>query len=215
MPNERSLAFTLMTLTASDLSPRQQEILDAARQLFSRQGYPAATMRDLARQLGLQPASLYSHYGAKEDMLWEIARRCADEFEAEVAVLADDAAPAPLRLARMIGAHLEVMVRNLDAAAIFLHEWIHLGEPHRSIYAARLRAYEAGFECVIAQGVAEGSFRPVHPRLIAHTLLAALNGIRHSYKSGQDLPPDLVQQQLTQWLLHGLAAGLPTPTPDR
>lgn len=52
------------------LTPGRQRVLAAALEMFSERGFAATSMRDLAEQLGMQNASLYSHYrGGKDDLL--------------------------------------------------------------------------------------------------------------------------------------------------
>lgn len=50
----------------------RDRIIDAAIALFAEQGYQAISMRDLARQVGLNPGSLYSHIESKQELLYEI-----------------------------------------------------------------------------------------------------------------------------------------------
>jgi AcrR family transcriptional regulator len=47
----------------------RQRVLDGALQLFSERGYADTSMRDIADLLGLQNASLYSHYRSKDEIL--------------------------------------------------------------------------------------------------------------------------------------------------
>ena len=63
---------------------RKEQIYHTARSLFSERGYPATTVRDIARELNLQAGSLYAHIESKEDVLWEIVNRAAGQFLAAV-----------------------------------------------------------------------------------------------------------------------------------
>lgn len=47
----------------------RRRVLDGALQLFSERGYADTSMRDIARLLGLQNGSLYSHYRSKDELL--------------------------------------------------------------------------------------------------------------------------------------------------
>lgn len=51
----------------------RDKIRDAALRLIDRDGLAALSMRSLAAELGVQAASLYSHYGGKEQVLDAIA----------------------------------------------------------------------------------------------------------------------------------------------
>ncbi|GAA4883952.1 helix-turn-helix domain-containing protein [Kitasatospora terrestris] len=52
----------------SDLSPRE-EVLAAAAELFTRDGYAATTTRAVAEKAGMRQASLYHWFAGKEDIL--------------------------------------------------------------------------------------------------------------------------------------------------
>ena len=111
------------------LSERKQQILHAARDLFSHKGYGAASMRDLAKAMDIKPASLYSHYDSKEDILWEIAIRAKEAFFQKVLPLAEREGDIEERLRSMLQAHVGVIIDNINASAIFFGEWKHLSDP--------------------------------------------------------------------------------------
>src|SRR6266700_5365993 len=50
----------------------RESILAAAVQLFAEYGYHAAPLRDIARIVGIQAASIYHHYPNKQSLLIEI-----------------------------------------------------------------------------------------------------------------------------------------------
>nr|WP_246253939.1 helix-turn-helix domain-containing protein [Comamonas jiangduensis] len=52
-----------------------QHILDAALAEFSRQGYNAARMEDIARSAGLSKGGLYAHFPSKESLLQQLLAR--------------------------------------------------------------------------------------------------------------------------------------------
>jgi TetR/AcrR family transcriptional regulator, cholesterol catabolism regulator len=59
------------------IDTRRRQIEVAASELFRSQGYAATSVRDIARALDLQGASLYSHVASKEDVLFAIVDRGA------------------------------------------------------------------------------------------------------------------------------------------
>ena len=61
---------------------RRQAIEDVASDLFREHGYAGTSIRDIARALSVQGASLYAHVTSKEDVLWAIVDRAAARFEA-------------------------------------------------------------------------------------------------------------------------------------
>ena len=54
---------------------RRREIEDAASSLFREHGYSGTSVRDIARAVDIQGASLYAHVASKQDVLWAIVER--------------------------------------------------------------------------------------------------------------------------------------------
>ena len=58
----------------------KQEILDAALDLFSTQGYEATSVSQIAGAVGIRKASLYSHFGSKQEILDELVRETLSQY---------------------------------------------------------------------------------------------------------------------------------------
>ena len=59
----------------------KQEILDAALELFSVQGYEATSISQLAEAVGIRKASLYSHYESKQAILDALVQATLEQYE--------------------------------------------------------------------------------------------------------------------------------------
>src|SRR3989442_13001343 len=57
-----------------------ERILRAAIALFRVRGYHGSSMRTLARGLRMEAASLYYHFGSKQDILFAILDRTLDDL---------------------------------------------------------------------------------------------------------------------------------------
>ena len=55
--------------------PTREVILDAAERLFSAHGVDGVAVRDLARELGLTPSSLYNHFPGKQALYEAVLER--------------------------------------------------------------------------------------------------------------------------------------------
>ena len=192
----------MSTRTPTDI--RKEQIVSTAQSLFSRHGYHATTMRDIAGALNLQGGSLYAHISAKEDLLWEIVNRAADEFHAAVAPPAAAPGTAAARLRAMIHAHVGVVTRNLENATVFFDEWRFLGEERRIAVAARRDAYEGYFRQVIAQGIAAGEFPGADSRMGALLVLSAGNWLYQWFRPAGPLTADEVADRFADMIIAGL-----------
>lgn len=188
---------------------RRQAIEDVASDLFRERGYAGTSIRDIARALSVQGASLYAHVTSKEDVLWAIVERAASRFEAAADLAERDADarrpgdPAEA-IAALVRAHVEVLAADVDEAGVFVNEWRALGQEHRAAILARRDAYEARFRRRIEDGIAVGAFAMTDPAIASTTLLAALNGIAAWYDPEGRLPAGRIADHLVDLTLRML-----------
>lgn len=57
------------------------QILDAALELFSKKGFEATSIAEIADAVGLKKASLYSHFTSKQDILDSLTQIAISEYE--------------------------------------------------------------------------------------------------------------------------------------
>jgi len=175
-----------------------------AETLFSQKGYLATSVRDLATALNIEAASLYSHVKSKEDLLWAIADRSANEFFERVKPISDKDMETKSKLTAMIIAHVQVITDNLEASAVFFREWRHLSEPRLSEYAAKRSDYERMFRKTVRDGLEEGIFKTYDDGFSTRTILSAINWTHTWYRPDGDLTPTQIGENLANFLLNGL-----------
>ena len=192
---------------AIEAGGRRREIDTVAGELFHANGYAATSVRDIARALDMQGASLYAHVTSKEDLLWSIVERAASAFEtAADAALAESAAgDAVDRLAALVEAHVEVVTDDPERASVFVTEWRHLSPPRREAIAGRRDAYEARLRELIVDGISLGAFRATDPALAATFILTALNGIAAWYRPDGRLGADRIADHYVDLALRSLS----------
>jgi TetR/AcrR family transcriptional regulator, cholesterol catabolism regulator len=185
---------------------RRREIDEVASELFHANGYAATSVRDIAKALDIQGASLYAHVASKEDVLWSIVDGAATAFETKAdEAVADTATSDPVeRLAALVEAHVDVVTADPERASVFVTEWRHLSAERRAAIASRRDAYEARFRAVIDDGTAVGAFRPTDTALAATFILTALNGIATWYRPGGRLSADRIADNYIDLALRSL-----------
>jgi len=174
---------------------RRRAIEDVASALFRERGYAATSVRDIARALDIQGASLYSHVTSKADVLWTIVDRAATRFEeaGEAALAALPAsAGAPERIRAVARAHVLVVTSDPELASVFVHEWRHLEGDRRAAILQRRDRYETRLRALIGEGMASGDLLPTDPAVAATFVLGALNGVVAWYRPDGRLPADRI-----------------------
>ena len=190
---------------------RRREIEDAASSLFRTHGYAGTSVRDIARALDIQGASLYAHVTSKQDVLWSIVERTASRFEAaaDAAMTGTGAVPVvgpASRLAALVRGHIAVVTDDLERASVFVHEWRSLDGDRRAQMARRRDAYEARFRGVIREGIDAGIFAPVDPVATAAFLLTALNGLVTWYRADGAITPAAIADAYADLALRSVLA---------
>ncbi len=190
---------------------RRRQIELVASGLFREQGYAGTSVRDIARGLAIQGASLYAHVASKEDVLWAIVRQSADRFEqaADAAEAATAGQPVRERLAALVAAHVTVLTDDVGRASVFVREWRSLLPAHRALIAARRDAYEERWRRLIAEGGQSGELAAADPPLAAAYLLTALNGIATWYRPGGPLSARAISAEFVDLSLRALSPVVP------
>lgn len=190
---------------AAELEGPREAILRVATGLFGERGFPATSMRDIAREVGILAGSLYAHIDGKESLLLEIIEQGIAEYidEATQALAGTDGSDARLRA--LIRAHLDVVARGPRTTKIVFHQWRYLGEQNRSHVRKRRDEYEELFVEVVQAGVDDGSFAAdLEVRTAVRSILGALNWTPEWLRADGADPIDVVAQRLADTLVLGL-----------
>ncbi|MGZ5242876.1 MAG: TetR/AcrR family transcriptional regulator [Bacteroidia bacterium] len=183
---------------------RKEHIQKTAQSLFRQKGYSATSMRNLASEVGIEPASIYSHIKGKEEILHSICFGMAETFFAKQNHIAQENISAKEKLEKAIVAHIEIITSNIDAAAVFFHDWRHLSEPALKEFKKLRHDYENIFRNIINKGIEERVFRTVDVNFTVLTIFSAMNWTYDWYKPESGMKAEEIGKQLSNILLNGL-----------
>ena len=146
------------------LAPRQregasarEEILDAAAELFSVQGYTATSTRAIAESVGIRQASLYYHFSSKEQILAELLVGTVLPSLDVAAVLADSPQTAPARIWALAAFDARLLSSGRwNLGALYLLP--ELRSANLAPFYTERQRLRAGYGALIDEGVTHGSF---------------------------------------------------------
>jgi AcrR family transcriptional regulator len=182
---------------------RKENVLEAALGLFSQKGYHGTTVRDIAQESGMLSGSLYAHVASKEEILFELVMRAADQFTEALNPIADGPGTASEKLRLAMVAHIRVVAGSLEAATVFLHEWKALSPERGALILERRRQVDQLFARIIAEGISSGEFRDLNPRFARLLVLSACNWLYAWYDPEGPLQPEEIAEQFSHLLLRG------------
>jgi len=165
-----------MTAGAPPQRPRDAEVLAAAANVFSRRGYAAATVQDVADELGILKGSLYYYTRTKKDLLFRLLSAVHDDVDALLEAVAAIEGLTPLeRLSEYVRRQAAYNLRNLVRITIYYHDLDQLGDGRRREMLRRRRQHEDFVTGLIedAQSGAEIDGAG-DPRLLARTVFAVI-----------------------------------------
>ena len=194
-----------------ETQPRKTQIARTAEQLFSKRGYHATTMREIAAALNLEGGSLYGHISGKYELLYTIVLDASDQFRSAAReVLNMDITP-PEQLRLLMRQHVAIVAGGLDRAVVYHHEWRHLTDEHLAVLKTHRDEYEQAFRKIIQAGVAEGSFVVEDERLASISILSLLNWTYQWFQTGGPLDATKLADYFYKTIMLGLS---PRPTGD-
>lgn len=202
-------------------APRQardteQAFIQTATELFADQGYKGTSITDLAEPLGLTPASLYYYVPSKQDLLLRVLTSVLTGVLQRLEAVAQSDATSRDKLELAIRNHLDFVLGNPKAVAVFLRERRFLEPPYQEEYQGRIARYDALFTRIIEEGVDSGVFPAVNPSLARLAILGMTNWAVEWYQPGGRFSAAQVTEHMLQLVFHGItgpALALRVPPP--
>jgi len=155
---------------------RRQQILRAATQLFSRQGFDGTTTREIARQAGVNEAIIFRHFTSKEELYWVVV---SEQITVRTECLHRHLRSSA-RTRNALGSVAEILLdkRQGDGAFIrlMLFSALRKGEPSQRFVHDYLSASLDLISDYIRAGTKQGWLREIDPVIAARAFVAMVAG---------------------------------------
>ena len=152
----------------------REALLSAATSIFAESGYEGATVDMIAARAGVNKAMISYHFGGKHGLYNSILDRDFRWALARLSELAIESAGAPAKLARFVAIFGDLHQRRPGLSAMMLREAMSGGSGLDADLFPVLGRIFGAVQSLVAQGVAEGSFREVDPLFMHHTVMGCL-----------------------------------------
>ena len=159
---------------------RRQEIMAAAARVFHRMGLKGASLSAVAKELGVDRATLYYYFSSKEQLFDEIVRVVIEENDRLALRIAESTINPSNKLRELIIALMQSYASNYPLLYIYVREDLAHVSDTRSTWSQHMRHLnrniEKSFIAIIEQGFEDGSLRRIgSARTIAYGILGMLN----------------------------------------
>ena len=152
-------------------------ILDAAVRKFAIAGYDAASVDDICAEAGVSKGAFYHHFPTKQSIFLALMQGWLGLIDMGLAEARGGSVPE--RLVRMTDLLPGVFAAAEDRLPMFLEFWLQASRDEKVWEAliAPYRHYQENFARLIAEGVAEGSLKPVDGQVAAQVIVSLAVGL--------------------------------------
>ncbi len=188
----------LEKLSASRSKSKADEIISVAATLFSKKGYSATSLKEIADQVGLHKTSLFHYFKNKEEILMEVMDKGLREY---VNILGESAIDPNLKVEEKLRIALEkqvsVICKYKDYINVGLNEIKSLSPENREKYNTKRKQYGKRFEKIIQEIQGNNGsplFKGLNFKIVNLGILGMCNWIINWYKEDGPLGPKEISE---------------------
>lgn len=153
----------------------------AALKLFSRRGYAAVSMRQIALEVGVQAGALYSYTPDKQSLLFSLMHDHMTDLLAQWSDYACGATPIE-RLLSFVRCHLNYHLPRGDAVFVAYMELRNLSEANFFSIEALRKRYETALLEIVCAGVEKGDFFVADSKIATMAVIGLLKEVTTWYR---------------------------------
>jgi TetR/AcrR family transcriptional regulator, cholesterol catabolism regulator len=193
---------------------RQKQIVDAAAEIFCRQGYEQTSTQEIAEAVGMLKGSLYHYIASKEDILHAIVSDVHRGTELSIDRVRSLEGTPLMRIRAFVIAHILHNVARLVKMAVFFQDFRSLSEVRQREIVAERDRYDRFFRDLIREGQEAAMICPdIHVDVVGFGILGLSNWIYQWYNPRGPVSPEQLADAYADFVLEGLACDPATHRP--
>ena len=199
--------------TVSPATSTSAAILQEASEQFAKRGFAETSMRDIASSVGVQAASIYSHFSSKEEILWQIIRETTrDLVRLQEAALAEVEGPYE-RLRTFAYVHARYHAERPRQSWIANVHLYSLKPAHFEEVVEERHRYTFSLQLILRAGRRLSLFDVPDISVASHAILQMGIGIAYWYKPNGPLTPEAIGEIYRDLAVRTLSARTSKPAP--
>ncbi|MFH8568499.1 TetR/AcrR family transcriptional regulator [Streptomyces sp. NPDC017993] len=185
---------------------REQQIIDAAIQVFAKRGYHAAAVDEIAELAGISKPMVYLYLDSKEGLFLACLRREAGRLVAAFQAAAGEAHSPELRLRAGLLAFFTFVTEHRGSWVILHRQAAELSPAIAAEVACGRRAVMAEVAGLVQDGVADSAARPAAEEadFVAHALVGAADTLTDWMARHPEESPERITLRLMNMVWVGM-----------
>ena len=197
-------------------SPDYRAIICTAGQaLFAERGFAGTTIREIAKQAGVNSGLLYHYYANKETLYLSLLETAVSEIVVQVEIIAASPDTPEEKIHQIVQAFLAYYQAH-PQSFLLMQRAVNEHSPAAQALAQRwLSRCFTAIDAITTEGVQHGLFRPLPPPLLSFAIEGLLEHGMHIHKLVENISPNLTGASLLDELPNLILTLLRTDTPKR
>jgi AcrR family transcriptional regulator len=186
------------------MSFSRDHILESAAEVFSQKGYNGASMSDIAEAVGLQKATLYHHFGSKQEILAELLDRAMSIVTGNMAQVLQMDRPPDEKLKMAMRSYLQVLCEQPDLSSVLLFEYRSLEKEFYKRHIHNRDMFEKMWRDLVREGIDSGRLHSESVSMTVWALLGVMNWTITWYRPDGKLSAEEISDLFSTLFLDGL-----------
>jgi AcrR family transcriptional regulator len=142
---------------------KSNEIHGVVARLFAYRGYYHTSMREIARELGMNQSSLYHYFTSKEDVLFRLMNDAMDDVLEKLEEICTSDLPAEDKLKKVLHSYIRSYAGDQERLILLVNEMNSLTETNRLILVEKQRQYVQLIKSILKELVDKDKMREIEP----------------------------------------------------
>ena len=180
------------------------KIVDASAKVFREKGYKAATLEDIANEVGMLKGSLYYYIEKKDDLLYAVVERPLNEMTENLKAIVNSSDSPSIKLENALKNHIS----SFEKYQSELFVWISI-EWFKTEFGGEIATvgdeYDHLFRKIVIDGIEKGEFRSdLDPKLMTFAIFGVYNYMQRWYSPDNKYSFDEISKQFNAFVLQGV-----------
>lgn len=183
----------------------RERFIETSLQLFQSRGFKATTMRDIAKALDIEAATLYNYIQSKQSLLDELLFDIANQFHEGLSNIYESSYGPVDQLKAIVDLNVRLTAEHPFQVALLVGEWKHLKAERQAEFLEHRAGYERMVQGIIKKGMELGQLRKMDLEIATYSFLSSIRWLFSWYINQTERPnPVELEKQLSDFILKGM-----------
>ncbi len=195
---------------------KSKEIHRVVARMFAYRGYHSTSMREIARELGMNQSSLYHYFKSKEDILFKLMNDAIDDVLVTLKEICAAELTAEEKIKKVLGFYTRYYAGDQERLTLLVNEMNSLNKDYRLILVEKQRQYVLLISSILNELADQDRMKEIHPAVATFAFFGMVHyTIKWYHKNGPVSLDDLADAFVEIFTKGILKEGIQQSAEDR